>query len=104
MSSRGLPDPIVSRRTYLLVDAVLLVLTATTIGLAQVNLRGWNTAVAMVIAVVKATLIALFFMHLRWTHGITRLVALAALVWLGILVVGTMDDVLTRAWLAVPGK
>jgi cytochrome c oxidase subunit 4 len=104
MSSSRLPDPIVPRRTYLVVDAVLLGLTAATIWLAHVDLRGWNTAVALAIAVAKASLIGLFFMHLRWTRGMTRLVALAALLWLSILVVGTMDDILTRGWLPVPGK
>lgn len=106
MSKRvpGRRERVISRATYLLVDAVLLGLTAATIGLAHVDLRGWNTAVALAIAAMKATLIGLFFMHLRASPSLTRLVGLAALLWLGILIVGTMDDILTRGWLAVPGK
>ena len=43
-------------------------------------------------------------MHLRWSQPITRLVGAAALLWLAILMVGTLDDILTRGWLPVPGK
>jgi cytochrome c oxidase subunit IV len=98
------PVKVVPTRTYLAVCAVLLALTATTIGVAHIDLRGWNSAVAMAIAVVKAVLIAVVFMHLRASPPMTRLVGLAALLWLGILIVGTMDDIVTRGWLPIPGK
>jgi cytochrome c oxidase subunit IV len=99
-----MPDHVIPVPVYLLVCAVLLVLTAGTIGLAHVNLHGLNAAVALAIAAAKAVLIALFFMHLRWSPAITRVVGLAALLWLAILMVGTLDDVLTRGWLPMPGK
>jgi cytochrome c oxidase subunit IV len=95
---------VTSARAYLLVDLALLVLTAATIGLAHLDLHGFNTAVALAIAGLKAALIALFFMHLRASPPLTRLVGVAALLWLGILMVGTLDELLTRAWLPVPGK
>jgi cytochrome c oxidase subunit IV len=91
-------------RTYLLVCAVLVLLTLVSVGLARVDLRGWNGLVALAIAVAQATVNGVFFMHLRWSPPVTRLVAVAALLWLGILMVGTLDDVLTRGWLPVPGK
>jgi cytochrome c oxidase subunit 4 len=69
-----------------------------------VNLHGWNTVVGLGIAALKALLIALFFMHLRMSGGLTRLVGVAALLWLAILIAGTLDDLLTRGWLGVPGK
>jgi len=47
---------------------------------------------------------ALFFMRLRWSPAMTRLVAVAALLWLAILIVGVLDDMLTRGWIPVPGK
>ena len=97
-------DRVVPVRLYLLDCAVLLLLTGATILLAHVDLHGWNTAVALLIAATKAAIIATFFMHLRWSPSLTRLVGLAALLWLGILIVGTLDDVLTRGWLPVPGK
>ncbi len=92
------------RLRLVLVDVALLVLTATTIGLAHVNLHGWNTAVALLIASTKASLIAFFFMELRTSPAMTRIVGVTALLWMGILIVGTLDDVLTRGWLLVPGK
>jgi cytochrome c oxidase subunit 4 len=97
-------EKIVAVRASMAVCAMLVVLTVLTIVLAQIDLHGWNTAVALAIAAAQASLSAVFFMHLRWSQPMTRLVALAALLWLGILVVGTMDDVLTRGWLPVPGK
>ena len=79
-------------------------LAALTIGLAFVNLHGWNLVVALLIAAAKATLVAVFFMELRFSGGLPRLVLLGGLFWFGVLLMGTLDDVLTRGWLAVPGK
>ena len=91
-------------RTYLVVAAVLLLLTGLTIGVAFLPLGEWHSPVALGIAALKAVLIGLFFMHLRVSTPTTRLAALAGLFWLGILLAGTLDDVVTRGWLAVPGK
>jgi cytochrome c oxidase subunit 4 len=98
------PERVISGWTYLFICLVLLALTALTIGLAFINLRGWNTPVALVIAAAKAGLIGLYFMHLKYSFPQQRLTIAAALLWLAILIVGTMDDVLTRGWLTVPGK
>lgn len=48
-------------------------------------------------------LIVLYFVHLRRPAGVTRLAVLGGVLWLGILLVGLMDDYLTRAWLPPPG-
>jgi cytochrome c oxidase subunit 4 len=77
----------------------LLVLTGLNVGLAQVNLHGWNAALSLAIAAVQAVLIAVFLMRLRVSPPLTQIVGVAALVWLAILLLGTLDDVLTRAWL-----
>jgi caa(3)-type oxidase subunit IV len=97
-------SPTVSTRTYVAVFAVLLALTATTIGLAFVPLGRWSTPVALGIAATKALLIAAVFMHLRHGTVTSRLAAVAGLLWLSILLAGTLDDVITRGWLPVPGK
>jgi cytochrome c oxidase subunit IV len=97
-------DRILSRRTYLLIDAALILLALTSIGAAHLDLRGFNALVALAIAALKASLIALFFMELKFASPLPRLVALAALFWLGLMLVGTLDDLLTRVWLPVPGK
>jgi cytochrome c oxidase subunit 4 len=88
----------------LIVDAVLVVLALLTVGLAHVDLRGWNSAVALGIAGVKALLIALYFMEMRLAGPLPRLVGGASVVWLGFLMVGTLDDLLTRGWLPAAGK
>ena|SRR5438067_13173899 len=99
-----MPDRIVPLRTYVVVCVVLLVLTGGTVGLAHLDLRGWNTLIALAVAGTQAVLIAQYLMHLRWSTPVIRLVALAGVAWLAILLVGTLDDLLTRGWLPVPGK
>lgn len=91
-------------KTYVLVCVALLVLAMITYLAALVNLGAWQTPVALGIAVVKAVLIILFFMHARYSTGIMRVVMGAGLLWLGILIVGIMDDLITRGWLGTPGK
>ena len=90
--------------TYVVVTAALLVLTIINIALAFIDLRGWNSVASLTIAAIEVVVMALVFMHLRWSSAITRLVAVAAVLWLGILLAGTLDDILTRAWLQAPGK
>jgi caa(3)-type oxidase subunit IV len=97
-------EKVVPTVTYVIVGAVLVALTVINVFVAQLDLRGWNTLLGLVIAAAQAALSAAFFMRLRWTRPATRLVAIIALLWLAILIVGTMDDVLTRAWLPAPGK
>jgi cytochrome c oxidase subunit 4 len=93
---------IVPKTLYALVFATLLGLTALTTGVAFVNLGRWNTVVALAIAVCKASLVALFFMHLRWSSSLLRLVMLFGLIWLAILITLTLSDIHTRTWTEVP--
>ena len=97
-------ERIVPSLTYVFACAALVVLTLVNIGLAFVDLRGWNTVVQLLIATIQAALSAVFLMHLRWSRPVTRLVCIVGLLWLGLLIAGTMDDLLTRGWLPVPGK
>jgi len=91
-------------RSNVLATVVLLLLTALNIGLAQVSLGGFNTLLALGIAAVEVAIMAVVFMRVRSSPGTTRLAAVAGLFWLGILLSGTLDDVLTRGWLPIPGK
>ncbi len=95
---------VVSKKFYFLIFALLIGFTALTTGVAFVDLGRWNTVVALAIAVCKGSLVVLFFMHLRWSHGMTRIVMLAALVWLSILVALTLSDEFTRTWTPVPSS
>jgi cytochrome c oxidase subunit 4 len=93
---------VVERRTYLLVFAALIVLTATTVGIANIDLGPFNTVVALVIAAMKASLVILFFMHARYSKPLIGLVAFAAVMWLGILIVLTLTDFISRPWTPTP--
>ena len=95
---------VVHQRLYILVFAALIGLTALTTGVAFVDLGKWNTLAALAIAVCKASLVILFFMHLRWSSGLMRMVLLAAFVWFAILVALTLSDEFTRQWTPVPSN
>ncbi len=97
-------DKVVPVRTYIAVWIAVMVLALATIWAATLELGPFHTVVALGIAIAKAVLIILYFMHMRYSTGMTRLVFVAGLLWLGILLVGTMDDFVTRGWLPVPGK
>jgi cytochrome c oxidase subunit 4 len=87
-----------SVRTYVLVFVALLVLAAATTAIAYVDLGPYNTVVALAIASIKACLVGLFFMHLLYTQGLTRIVVLAGFFWLALMVSFTLADVFTRQW------
>jgi cytochrome c oxidase subunit 4 len=83
-------------RVYLTVFTILLVLTAVTTAVAFVDLGRGNTVVMLTIAVTKATLVVLYFMHVRWSTPLTRLVLAAAFAWLALLITGATVDVVLR--------
>ncbi len=68
---------------------------------SKIDLGRLNTIVAMAIAVTKAVLVVLFFMHVRYSTRLTKLVVVSAFMWLALLLGVTMIDYLTRGW---PGR
>ncbi len=86
-------------RTFVFVFVALLLLLALTVEAARHDLGRWNFAVATLIAAAKALLIILFFMHVRYSVPLTRLVVSAGFVWLAILFVLSFADYGTRDWL-----
>jgi cytochrome c oxidase subunit 4 len=60
-----------------------------------------NVIIALTIAVIKATLVVLYFMHVRYSSRLIWVVFASALFWLAILFALTFSDYLTRCWLAV---
>ncbi len=88
-----------SPRTYFLVFLALLVLLATTIGAAFMDLGWFNPVLALLIAGVKAALVILFFMHVRFGSRLTKFFVVLGLLWLLILIGLTLSDYLTRIWL-----
>jgi cytochrome c oxidase subunit IV len=92
-------EHIVSRGLYLTIGVTLLVLTALTVSAAMVNLGPFNAVVALAIATIKAVLVVLFFMHVKYTsEKMTRMVLLAGVFWLLLLLVLTLSDYGTRTW------
>ena len=91
-------DHIVPTRVYYLIFAALMVGTAITVGVAFVDLGPFNTVAALTIAVLKATLVVLFFMHVRYSTKLTWAVVMASVFWLAILLALTFSDYLTRSW------
>lgn len=81
-----------------LIFVALVALTFLTVALSFLDLGAWHTVVGAGIAVVKALLVALFFMELRKSSGLNWLAVAAALFWLGTLHVLTLTDYLTRGW------
>jgi len=96
-------ESIVSVRTYVIVFAALMLLAALTTGVAYIDLGVFNTVVALAIAVTKATLVVLFFMHMKYKPGLTRIVLVAALFWLALMMSFTLADNFTRYWTPNPG-
>ena len=99
-----MPGHLVPRKLYISVFIALIALTALTTGVAFINLGKWNTVAALAIAVCKATLVVLFFMHLRWSSNLLRIVVVSSLLWLAILIGLTLSDVFTRDWTPVPSN
>jgi cytochrome c oxidase subunit 4 len=92
---------IVARPLYYQVFAALLGLTLLTVGIAFLDLGPLNTIIALIIAIAKALLVILFFMHLRYSSGLIWIVVGAGVFWLLLLITITVSDYLTRGWLPV---
>ena len=101
-------EHIVPTRIYYGIFAILMVCTAITVAVAYVDLGPLNTVVALSIAVFKAVLVVLFFMHVKYSTRLTWAVVVGSVFWLGILLALTMGDYLTRGWddahLSAPGS
>lgn len=93
---------IVSQKLCLLIFAVLMVLTASNVGVAYVDLGQLNVIIALSIAVCQALLVILYFMHVRYSSQLTKLVVVAGFCWLVLLIGLTLSDFLTRDWLPLP--
>ncbi len=88
---------IVPKKIYYRVALALLVLFILTIAVAFVHLGPFNVYIAVTIAVIKATLVVLYFMHVRYHTRLTWIFASAGFLWLIILFVLTLADYATRS-------
>ena len=95
-------EEIIPAGIYFRVWAILLILLGLTTGLAYIPMGWFNTFMSVTIAFVKAILIVLFFMHVKYKGRLVRVFVCAGLFWLGILFVLSLGDYFTRSWLPQP--
>src|SRR2546429_7454452 len=92
-------EHIVQPRIYVTIFLALMVGTTLTVIAAFYDFPGpLNAVVALTIASIKATLVVLFFMHVRYSGRLIWLVIAAALFWLAIMFALTISDYWTRTW------
>ena len=93
-------EHIVQRKVYFVIFGLLMVFTLLTVLAAFKDLdnifHGANTVLALTIAVIKATLVTLYFMHVRYSSRLTWVIVIAGIFWLGIMFVLTISDYMTR--------
>jgi cytochrome c oxidase subunit 4 len=95
-------EHIVSPKLYLLIFVTLMILTATTVYAATVDLNqyyaGLNVIVALIIATCKAVLVILFFMHAYYSSKRIQLIIISGVFWLAIMLFLTLGDYASRSW------
>ena len=87
-----------SIKTFVAVWGALLVFTIVTVVVAGMELGPFNAIVALTIATIKACLVLLFFMELRYSTALTKVAVISAIFFLFILAGLTLSDYLTRGW------
>ena len=85
-------------KVYAMVFGALIVLTVITVGASYVHWGSGmaNVIIAMLIASVKASLVALFFMHLRWDKPVNGIIFCSTLFFLGLFLIGCYTDTISR--------
>jgi len=95
MSEQSHPTP----KLYVVIIAALFIGTYLTYSIAKIDLGIWNPVVALTIAVIKAVLVILFFMHVFYSNKLTKLTVAAGFFWLMIMITMSLSDYLTRTFL-----
>ncbi|MFY9938099.1 MAG: cytochrome C oxidase subunit IV family protein [Silvibacterium sp.] len=91
-------EHIVGPKVYGIIFGLLLLFTATTVGASYLELGTFNAVVALGIAVIKAVLVILFFMHVKYSSRLTKLTVAAGFFTFVVLITMTMTDYISRAW------
>lgn len=89
---------VVSPRVYALVFGALLIFTALTVYASGIELGVFNAVVALIIAVIKGTLVVLFFMHIKYSSKLVKLTICSGFFTLIVLLALTCTDYISRAW------
>jgi cytochrome c oxidase subunit 4 len=91
--------PVVPIKVYVGVFLALITLTITTVVVSKIELGEYNFVAAMTIAVIKGTLVILFFMHVKQASAMTKLFVVAGFFWMAIMFVFVLSDYFSRGWL-----
>jgi len=89
---------IVGPAVYVTILFALLVGTGLTVWASFLELGPWNPVIALAIATSKATLVVLFFMHVKYSTKLTKLTVGAAIFMFLVLISMTLSDYISRAW------
>ena len=87
-----------SLASYFVIFFVLMILTVVTVWVSRIDLGALNTTVAMAIAILKATVVILWFMHVIHSPRLTWIVVIASFLWLAVMFVLFFADYATRGW------
>ena len=93
-------EHVVPVRLYLAICVILLALTYLTVQVAFFDLGPFNTLAALGIASVKALLVILYFMHVRYSPRLISVVISSGLLFIGILLILTLSDYMSRGWVS----
>ena len=100
---------IIEPMVYYRVFAILVVLFIATVAVAFFDLPvmlNWppaNIVIALIIAVAKAAVVVMYFMHVKYSSRLTQVFAMSALLWLSLLFIFAFADYFTRGWIPQPG-
>lgn len=95
-------EHVVSKKIYYVIFGLLMILTFLTVAVARIDLGGHlNDVVALTIAIIKAVLVVLYFMHVRYSSRLTWVFVAAGFFWLAIMIVLTLSDYMTRNWASI---
>lgn len=96
--------PITPVSTYVNIFVALLVLTAATYVVATFDFGVMNTPIALAVAILKASLVVIYFMGVRYNTPLTKVMVVSGFFWLLIMFGLTLNDYLTRDWIGVAGR
>jgi cytochrome c oxidase subunit 4 len=91
-------EEVTQPKVYARTCIALLALLALTWTVAYIDLGPFNLIVALAVAIAKAIIIALFFMHIKGSSRLLHLAAVAGVIWLLFLISLTLGDYITRGW------
>ncbi len=92
-------EHVVPFKIYAVIFATLLLLTLVTVDVATYKFGMLSIYIALAVATTKATLVILYFMHVRYAPALVAVFAAAGFVWLLLLLTFTLSDFLTRGWI-----